>query len=135
MKLPPPRARLADCMWLPRIVAKARLLASGDLPPDYAARFGHPGGVDGQFLAFFQLTADDITIAAPWPDVQVVAWFTALPQATPARIAEWNHVAENLGRAGFPMADRLPIALSTTYKHLAGAGLTSVFDVLEADER
>ena len=42
--------------------------------------------------------------------------------------------AQNLGRPGFPMAERLPIALATTYKHLEPSKFSSVFEVIEADE-
>jgi hypothetical protein len=84
MRLPPPRAQFANCIWLPRILAKARGLAANTLP---------------------------------------------------SRISEWNHVAVNLGRPGFPLADRLPIALATAYKHIDPIGKTTVFEVLEADEK
>lgn len=134
MHLPPPRAQLAGCIWLPRIIAKARLSSVGQLPPDYDARFCHPGGVDGQFLVFFGLARVDLMQICDQPDIQVEAWFNALPKVTLARIAEWNHIAVNLGRAGFPLAERLPVALATTYKHLAGRGFETVFEVLEADE-
>jgi hypothetical protein len=55
INLPSPRATLGGCMWLPRIIAKARLLESGALPAEYADRFCHPTGVDAQFLRFFEL--------------------------------------------------------------------------------
>lgn len=67
MNLPPPRATLAGCMWLPRILQKGRLLEAGALPADYA--------------------------------------------------------------------ERLPIALATTYRHLDASLLTSVFQAQEADEK
>ncbi|HEV2694333.1 MAG TPA: DUF5069 domain-containing protein [Verrucomicrobiae bacterium] len=133
MPLPPPRAQLANCIWLPRILAKARGIEAGTLPPDYAARFCHPGGVDGAFLNHFNFRREDIVTAAALPDWQIEAWLLA--RTTPARIAEWNHVAVNLGRSGFPLADRLPIALATSYKHIDPQGKTTVFEVLEADEK
>jgi hypothetical protein len=134
MQLPPPRSQLADCIWLPRILAKARLLSVEQLPRDYETRFCHPSGVDGQFLAYFGLAREDMMLIAEKNDVEVEAWFRALPHVTPSRIAEWNHIAVNLGRPGFPMAERLPIALATTYKHLNGRSFQTVFEVLEADE-
>lgn len=133
MKLPTPRDRLADCLWLPRLVAKARLLARGELPAEYVARFCHPGGVDGHFLAHFELTRDDIVTAAANPDAEIARWFSAQPNAA-ARIAAWNRLAPNLGRPGFPMAERLPVALATTYCHLDASKITTVFEALEADE-
>lgn len=135
MSLPPPRAALAGCVWLPRILAKARRLEKGSLPPEYAARFCGANGVDEQFLHFFSLTREDILSAVALNDSAVVEWFLALPSAGPDRVAEWNHLAVNLGRPGFPMAERLPVALSTTYRHLDASGLSSVFEALEEDEK
>ena len=132
MKIPSPRETLAGCIWLPRILAKARQLKSGDLPPDYEKRFCHPGGVDGQFLGCFGLTREDMLTAANLSDDEVVAWFQS--RNSPERIAEWNRIAVNLGRPGFPMAERLPLALATSYKHVNPEGITTVFEVLEADE-
>ena len=121
-------------MWLPRIIAKARLIDSGALPAEYAARFCHPTGVDAQFLRFFGLAKEDIIRASRGTDEQVVSWFGNLTTAQASRIAEWNALALNLGRPGFPMAERLPIALATTYQHLDPSKFSSVFEVIEADE-
>jgi len=135
MDLPRPTDKLAGCMWLPRILAKARLRARGKLPEDYAVRFGHPSGVDGTFLAFFGLTVEAIVKAATLSDEEAAAWFLSLPAAAESGIERWNHVAVNLGRPGFPLAARLPIALRTSYQHLAHLNLPTIFEVLEADER
>ena len=132
--LPPPRATLAGCMWLPRIIAKARLLQSGALPSEYETRFCHPTGVDAQFLKFFGLEKEDILSAACGNDDQVGAWFGEITARRPSMISEWNHLAQNLGKPGFPMAERLPIALSTAYQHLDPSKISSVFEALEADE-
>jgi Domain of unknown function (DUF5069) len=132
MKLSSPRETLAGCIWLPRILAKARLLKNGDLPADYEARFCHPTGVDGLFLAHFGLSREEIISAAALPDDRVSECFLA--RSSPARIEQWNDIALNLGHSGYPMADRFPVALATTYKHVANRGLTTVFEVLEADE-
>jgi hypothetical protein len=133
MKLASPRQTLAGCIWLPRILAKARLLKSGHLPADYEARFCHPTGVDGLFLSHFGISREEIVAAAEWPDERVGAWF--LTRSSPERIVQWNVMALNFGRPGFPMAERFPTALATTYKHLAGRGFTTVFEVLEADDQ
>lgn len=132
--LPRPSDQLAGCVWLPRILAKARQLAAGALPDDYAKRFCHASGVDGQFLRFFALTRDEVVTAAALSDVAAAAWFLSAPGRA-SRVAEWNHLAMNLGRPGFPMAERLPIALATTYRHLGDQKFATVFDVLNADEQ
>lgn len=133
MNLPRPTDRLAGCVWLPRIIAKARLLAAGALPDDYVKRFCHASGVDGQFLRFFKLTKEDIVAQSRFGDDEVATWFLSSPDRQ-GRVAEWNHLAVNLGRAGYPMAERFPIAVATIYKHLADRKLETVFAVLEADE-
>lgn len=132
--LPRPMDALAGCVWLPRIIAKARLLRSGRLPEEYASRFCHPTGVDWQFLSFFGLNRDAVSQAAALPDDGVARWFSSLPGATAGRIAEWNRIAPNLGRPGFPMADRLPVALATTYASVAHLKPKTVFEALDADE-
>ena len=135
MHLPSPHDRLADCVWLPRIIAKARLLKAGQLPPDYVSRFGHVSGVDGQFLSFFSLSAEQILSVCERRDEEIASWFTALSTATAERIQEWNHIGASLGLPGFPMAERFPIAMATVYKHLQGQPIKTVFEALEADER
>lgn len=132
--LPSPRATLAGCVWLPRIVAKVRAQASGVLPAEYGVRLGAPDGVDGQFLGFFGLTREQILQAGVRPDDAVANWFLGCPGVTAERIAAWNRTAVSLGREGFPMAERLPVALATKYAHLQGRGIQTVFEMLEADE-
>jgi len=134
MKLPSPREKLAGCVWLPRILTKARLTKSGALEAEYASRFCHPTGVDGQFISFFRLTKEDLLEACGGTDEEVATWFTSRKAGSASRIQEWNHVATNLGRPGFPMAERLPVALATAYGHLKDRHLETVFEVLDADE-
>jgi Domain of unknown function (DUF5069) len=134
MKLPAPRQELAGCIWLARILAKARLTRKGELEQEYASRFCHPSGVDGQFISHFHLTREELLAICDQTDEEIAAWFCGLPAASEARIQAWNHIAVNLGRDGFPMAERLPIALASTYSHLKDRGLETVFEVLEADE-
>ncbi len=134
LKLPAPREKLAGCMWLPRIVAKARLLVAGKLPDDYVKRFGHVSGVDGYFLTHFRLTRDEIVAMASQPDAEIAGWFASRADGGEKRTAEWNHLAVNLGRAGFPLAERFPIAKTTIYKHVAQDSHATIFELLEADE-
>lgn len=122
-------------MWLPRIAAKARQLQNGQLPSEYADRFCHPAGVDSLFLKFFEIDRVAIMSASRLSDPEIAAWFRTLPVTTPGRIGDWNQLAQNLGRPGFPLAERFPIALATSYKHLNPDTITSVFEAIEADER
>jgi len=132
-KIPGPREKLAGCVWLPRIMSKGRRLKAGTLPPEYEARFCHLTGVDGHFLSHFGLTREEILRLTELPDTEVASWF--LSRANSERIEQWNHIAANLGRAGFPMAERFPVAMTTTYKHLDPRGIMTVFEALEADEK
>jgi hypothetical protein len=120
-------------VWLPRILTKARQSQSGVLPHDYAANFCHPKAVDGLFLSHFGLSRPDILSAAALPDDKAAEWF--LSRTSPACIEQWNQTALNLGRPGYPLAERFPVALATTYKHVDARGLSTVFEVIEADEK
>jgi len=133
--LPPsPYQKLASCIWLPRLIGKARLIARGQLPEEFVARFCHPDGVDGQFLAHFKLDREQILATGTMNDSEVEHWFLALPTVTPEIISGWNHKAINLGRPGYPMAERLQLGLTTVYQHLADQGYETVFEVLAADD-
>jgi hypothetical protein len=132
--LPPPRATFAGCIWLARILEKARRIQNGTLPAEYAARFGASNGTDGQFLGFFGLEKEQILAVAGVPEEEIERWFLDLPGVDLSRIAAWNQLAVNLGREGYPMQERLPVALATTYAHLDPRKIHSVFEALEADE-
>ena len=103
------------------------------MPPDYTANFCHLKGVDGQFLSHFALSREDILSAAAVSDERASEWF--LSRSSVERVEQWNQIGLNLGRPGFPMAERFPVALATIYKNVSGRGLTTVFEVLEADEK
>jgi hypothetical protein len=51
-----PHDQLADCVWLPRFVHKARQHLADPLPADTRRAFGHALATDGAFLAHFRLT-------------------------------------------------------------------------------
>jgi hypothetical protein len=125
---------MASCIWLPRILAKARLLQADMLPDDYMLRFCAATGVDGQFLRFFGITREDILAIAPHTNTKVLAWFKGLPAAKPARIKKWNVLAENLGRPGNPMAERLDYVKRHAYDHLDTSEVETIFDLIELDE-
>ena len=133
MKLPSPTEELAGVVWLPRILAKARQLQGGVLQEDYAASFCNPKGVDGVFLAHFGLSREAILSAAALTNAKAAERF--LSRTTTEQRAHWNHTALNLGRPGYPMAERFPVALATTYKNVDARGFSTVFEVLEADEK
>lgn len=134
--LPPPRARLADCSWLPRLAAKVWQIRADQLPPDYAARFCAPDSVDHYFLLHFGLTKEDVieAVSECQNETEVAEWFTRLPGVDAACIAAWNVRGESLGQAGQPMEERLRTVLATTYAHLDPSLIRSIYDVIETDE-
>lgn len=136
LTLPLPRARLADCVWLPRLVAKIRGAAQGTLPAAYAVRFCDHDSVDEYFLRFFGLSKDEMMDAVHrgQSDEEIAQWFRARPGVDDRRIAEWNEFAEQLGRPGFPMAARLVEVLPVKYAQLDPGSIHSIFELLEADE-
>ena len=125
---------MAGCVWLPRLLAKARLLQADLLPDDYMLRFCAATGVDGHFLSFFKLTPDDILSVAPQTNSNVLSWFKSLPAARPSRIKQWNSLAGNLGRPGHPMADRLEFARANQFSGEESPVVETIFHVIELDE-
>lgn len=132
MNLPSPYDTLAGCVWLPRILAKARLMLARELPADYEPRFCHPTGVDGEFQRAFGLTKEEILAAAAGTDEEAAVWFSG--RFSSEEIERWNHTARNLGRPGFPLEERLPIGKATTYAHLDTSEIDNVFDMIVLDE-
>ena len=134
--LPTPRATLDGCVWLPRFLAKARLLLADQLQPDYLERFGHPDGVDGNFFRFFGVTHEQMMDALhrDASDAGFAAWFLALPGIDAERVAAWNVSAEKLGQPGYPMADRLAETLPRMTERLNTAQIRCIFDLITADE-
>lgn len=109
------------------------MFRNGELPQEYAVRFCDPNGVDGQFLSYFELGKNDILSIVELSNEAIGEWF--MERFSEAKIKAWNHLAINLGRPGFPMAERLSLGLASTYRNVSNRGLETVFDVLEADER
>ena len=135
--LPPPRVKLAGCLWLPRIVSKARFMQIGRLPPENAARFCHADGVDGNFLRSFEMTREELmdAVARHRSDGEIAAWFRARPGMDIKRIARWNTLAENLGKPGYPMADRFVSSLATVFPNIDPLTVDSIFDLITMDEK
>jgi hypothetical protein len=92
-------------------------------------------GVDGQFMAFFSLDKEQVMEMAKQASNKIEEHFTTLPGCNPQRVAEWNRIAENLGRPGFPMEGRVALALGKYYKNVDPKTVETVFDILEADEK
>ena len=136
LRLPAPRETLEGCVWLPRFLAKARLLLADQLPPDYVERFGHPEGVDGHFFRFFGVGHEQMMDALRRnPDDRAfAAWFQTLPGIDAARVEAWNQFAERLGQPGHAMADRFRETLPKMAGRFDASKVHSIFDLITADE-
>ena len=104
MQLPHPLARLADCCWLPRHIAKTRIYLRGEMPLSYRVALGSRIGVDGYFFRHFGLNKAQMlaAIRARSDDAAMAGWFLQQPGVTPARIKTWNRFAPRLGAKGHP---------------------------------
>jgi len=134
MNLPAPTAQLGNTCWLPRIMAKACLHKSGQLPESYQRALFHPLGVDGQFLKFFSLSSEAILDICDQGDDAIEAWFLKLDQVDQQSISQWNDLALKLGKFGYPMHQILKKGLAGSYSHLAHLNPPTVFEALAADE-
>ena len=132
-----PRETLAGCMWLARLVDKARLQKAGALPMDYARFLGHPRGVDGRFLSHFGLDRDEAiqSLGNADDDLAAAEWFLHQDGVSEAAILSWNGIAVNLGRPGFPGEAELPLIIRLFIGGRPGSdAIGSFFEAIEFDE-
>jgi hypothetical protein len=136
MQLPHPLARLADCCWLPRHVAKARLHLRGALPFSYRIAYGARTGVDGYFFRHFDLTKKQLSAAiSNSPDDAAVArWFLQQPGVTPERIFEWNCFVPLLGTKGHTGYATLQIVKWFLYPKALKQPVASIVAAIVQDE-
>lgn len=138
MKLRAPWDCLAGCVWLARLADKTRLRRHGELPPDYLMLLGHPRGIDGHFLRHFGLDKETAieAIASQSDDRGIERWFLSQSGVTDDNILEWNHLAPNLGRRGWPAEVELRIAIKRFYGGVAmESPIETIFDLIRIDEK
>lgn len=136
MQLPHPLARLADCCWLPRHIAKTRVYLQGGLPFTYRAALGSRMGIDGYFFRHFGLNKTQMieAIRARPTDAVVATWFLQLPGVTPARITDWNRFAPLLGSKGHPGYFTFQIVKWFFYPKSIRQPVGSLFAAIAQDE-
>jgi hypothetical protein len=136
MRLRRPHEQLAHCVWLPRLIDKARLHLAGQLPPDYARAFCNPLGVDGLFLAHFGLKADEVLAAVgrASSDAEIAVWFAGQPQVTAERIQDWNALAPRIGEPGQPGEKGFRWARQHFYAACTDPRVTNAFTAIAWDE-
>ncbi len=106
MQLRRPTDRLADCVWFPRLVDKAKHHLAGSLAPEFVRPFCHPLATDGVFLDHFGIEKNEFLGAVAdsnGSDEFVEEWFRRLAQHTPEKVNAWNEMAPNIGKEGFPV--------------------------------
>lgn len=136
MQLPHPLARLADCCWLPRHIAKSRFFLRGEMPFTYRIALGSRIGVDGYFFRYFGLKKKQIlaAIRARPEDAGVAEWFLQQPGVTPERIAEWNRFAPLLGVKGQTGYVTRQIVKWFLYPKSITRPVESIFEAIVQDE-
>lgn len=137
MTLRRPPDQLADCVSLPRFVAKVRPPAPcGHVPADYRRAFGHAPATDGAFLAHVQLTlaAALAAIAEPPSDETVTRWFRGPPGVNSATLADWNTRAPRFDQPGQPGGQPLRFALKTLSARCAAPRVPRAFTAIAWDE-
>lgn len=138
MKLRRPTERLAGCVWLPRLIDKARHHLAGTLEADFVRPFCHPLATDGVFFAHFEIEKEDIlrVIAdSHGSDEAVAQWFEARDPYTPERVATWNDLAPNIGKEGYPLHRGFRWILKQYYGGVApDPRVNSTFTAIAYDE-
>ncbi len=132
-----PMEMLAGCVWLARLVDKARLQKAGNLPMDYAQFLGHPRGVDGRFLRHFGLDRDEtiVSLGNANDDQTAADWLLRQDGVSESAILSWNEIAVNLGRPGFPGEADLPLVIRRFIGNRPGSNaIGSFFEAIEFDE-
>jgi hypothetical protein len=138
LRLPKPTDKLANCVWLPRFIAKVRLHHEGQLEGDYLLAFCHPRAFDGRFLAHFSLDKESAlsAILSATTESEVEQWFSSMPGVSEESIAAWNEFAPKIGSPGHPGERELAFILRRTNPDgIPPEARRSAFDAILWDER
>ena len=131
-----PYGKLAGCLYLARLVDKVRHQSAGTLPGDFHRYLFHPKGIDGVFLSHFGLTKEEIVdIVQKFrdDDSQIESWFDKRIGSDQRAISDWNDIAINLGRSGYPMAESFPRAKKVAH-NCDDPSIDICFKLLDWDE-
>jgi hypothetical protein len=131
-----PFEMLDGCYHLPRFIDKTRLHLASLLPPEYEKSFCHPRGLDGTFLAHFQIAKNTIigAVRDRLNDGDMAVWFANEVVDYDVRRASWAVLAPRLGLPGERMHDVLLWALRNVYNGCHDPAIDTVFKVLDWDE-
>ncbi len=137
MRIRKPTDRIADCCWFPRIIDKARLWLSGELPSSYRLAFCSQFGLDGYFLRYFHIGKKDFLQAVNKPgstDDVLEKWFLAQPRITSERISEWNSFAPRMGTKGYPGYWTFHLVKCVLYPKAVKRPVDTLFEAISQDE-
>ena len=136
MQLPHPKAKLAGCMWLPRLAAKIRIYLAGELPWIYRVAFGNRIGVDGRFLRHFRVWMPQLIAAVRThtENGKLAAWFLERRSVSPESIASWNSLAPSLGAPGKPGCFTFRVVKWFLYRKSCFRSVGSIFEAIAIDE-
>lgn len=131
-----PHAKVGRLVYVGRMLDKIRLHAAGALPPAYVANLGdtNPRLFDGRCCRFLGVAYAELVTRtlAGGTDEEILAWAHAHGAArSDEDCVVWNAFMTKLGWRD-EVSDRLKLRL--TEYGLAGRGIATFFDLIEADE-
>jgi len=132
-----PLEKLADCYYLARLIDKIRLELVGQLSEDYRPYLFHRHGADTQFMNYFGLAKEELIEAVKATnndDARMTAWFVQRTAVDEQKRNNWNELAVNLGKQGYPMAKTLIWAKENLLPHCTDPNIDTVFKAIERDE-
>ena len=136
-KIRSPFEKLSGCYYLARFTDKIRLELVGELSEDYRPYLFHPHGVDTRFMNCFGLTKEEMieaVKASANDDLKMAAWFEQRTGLDEEKRNNWNQVAVNLGKQGYPMVKTLLWAKQNLLPHCTDPNIDTVFKAIEWDE-
>ena len=110
--------------------------ALGTLPEEFHRYLFHPKGLDGVFLNYFGLTKEDIVEAVQRfqdDDSGIESWFNHRVGSDQRFRTDWNDLALNLGKTGYPMAESFPKAKKDIH-NCDDPSIDTCFKLLDWDE-
>ncbi len=132
-----PFSKLAGCYYLARLTDKIRLDLFGELSEDYRPYLFHRHGADMQFMNYFGVTKEELVQAVKTSDnddARMAAWFEQRTGLDEDKRRNWNELAVNLGKQGYPMAKTLVWAKQNLMPGCVDPSIDTVFKAIEWDE-
>ena len=120
-------------VWVPRMLDKARLMQSGDLPEDYHKNLGE--GHDGRCCKFLEVDYADVKqkVADGLSDSEILEWcFENGRRPTDLDIELWNGFMSKLGWSD--KASEFLASRKEAYDMADRDDIQTLFNLMDADE-